>query len=128
MLFKAKVLIRLVSTLLSVQSNISKTEMEASEKEPERIRVQEIQGTDLSKASFAESVESGHSSHSDTAQIASKLGIVAPSLRMDSQCKYAAVARGDASIYMRIPVSETYQENIWVLFSINLELIFNIYI
>jgi 3'(2'), 5'-bisphosphate nucleotidase len=26
-----------------------------------------------------------------------------PSLRMDSQCKYAAIARGDASVYLRLP-------------------------
>lgn len=32
---------------------------------------------------------------------------------MDSQCKYTVVARGDANIYLRLPVSETYQENIW---------------
>ncbi|KAJ1939818.1 3'(2'),5'-bisphosphate nucleotidase [Linderina macrospora] len=32
---------------------------------------------------------------------------------MDSQCKYAAVARGDADIYLRLPVSETYVEKIW---------------
>ncbi|KAJ1896650.1 3'(2'),5'-bisphosphate nucleotidase [Coemansia sp. S17] len=32
---------------------------------------------------------------------------------MDSQCKYASVARGDAEIYLRLPVSETYVEKIW---------------
>lgn len=32
---------------------------------------------------------------------------------MDSQCKYACIGRGDASIYLRIPVSETYEEKIW---------------
>lgn len=32
---------------------------------------------------------------------------------MDSQCKYACIARGDASIYLRIPVSEAYKEKIW---------------
>ena len=32
---------------------------------------------------------------------------------MDSQCKYAAIARGDAEIYLRLPVSDTYEEKIW---------------
>lgn len=69
--------------------------------------------TDAKQASFCESVESGHSSHSDAADIASILGITAPPVRMDSQCKYAAIARGDASIYLRLPTSATYEEKIW---------------
>jgi 3'(2'), 5'-bisphosphate nucleotidase len=32
---------------------------------------------------------------------------------MDSQCKYSVVARGEANIYLRLPVSETYEEKIW---------------
>jgi 3'(2'), 5'-bisphosphate nucleotidase len=32
---------------------------------------------------------------------------------MDSQCKYAAVARGDASIYLRLPRDSSYRETIW---------------
>ena len=32
---------------------------------------------------------------------------------MDSQAKYAAVARGDASIYLRLPTRKDYQEKIW---------------
>jgi 3'(2'), 5'-bisphosphate nucleotidase len=32
---------------------------------------------------------------------------------MDSQCKYAAVARGDVSIYLRLPKDKSYQEKIW---------------
>jgi len=33
---------------------------------------------------------------------------------MDSQCKYAAIARGDASIYLRLPTRADYRERIWV--------------
>ncbi len=69
--------------------------------------------SDPAKARFCESVESGHSSHSDAEQIAQRLGITADSLRMDSQAKYAAVAMGHASIYLRLPTSKDYQENIW---------------
>lgn len=68
---------------------------------------------DLRKATFCESVEAGHSSHSDQAAIASRLEITRPSVRMDSQAKYASIARGAGDVYLRLPVSATYQEKIW---------------
>lgn len=68
----------------------------------------------VSEASFCESVEAAHSSHDDSAQIASLLGMTKPSLRMDSQCKYCSVSRGDADIYLRLPTRADYEENIWV--------------
>jgi 3'(2'), 5'-bisphosphate nucleotidase len=64
-------------------------------------------------ASFCESVESGHSNQDQSAQIAARLGITAEPYRIDSQCKYAAVARGDASIYLRLPTRADYREKIW---------------
>jgi len=68
--------------------------------------------SDPKDANFCESVESGHSSHSESGQIASLLGITRGAVRMDSQCKYAAIARGDASIYLRLSKA-TYHECIW---------------
>ena len=68
---------------------------------------------DSATSRFCESVESGHSSHDDAARIAEHLGITTEPLRMDSQAKYAAVARGDAQIYLRLPTSSEYRENIW---------------
>ena len=76
-----------------------------------RISVSEL--TDAREASFVESVESGHSSHGDAARIAELLGVEAPPVRIDSQCKYATVARGDAAIYQRLPTRKDYQEKIW---------------
>ena len=67
----------------------------------------------LSAARFCESVESGHSDHGHSAQIAERLGITTDPFRIDSQCKYAAVARGDASIYLRLPTRPGYTEKIW---------------
>ncbi|MEO0794523.1 MAG: 3'(2'),5'-bisphosphate nucleotidase [Verrucomicrobiota bacterium] len=64
-------------------------------------------------ARLCESVESGHSKHDWSAAIAERLGITGESVRMDSQCKYAAVGRGDASIYLRLPTRPGYQEKIW---------------
>ncbi|KAI0835116.1 3',5'-bisphosphate nucleotidase [Hypoxylon sp. FL0890] len=69
--------------------------------------------TDITAATFCESVEAGHSSHGDQAEIAKLLGITNPSVRMDSQAKYASIARGAGDIYLRLPVSATYQEKIW---------------
>jgi 3'(2'), 5'-bisphosphate nucleotidase len=62
---------------------------------------------------FCESVESGHSSHDWSGLIATDLGIHKEPVRMDSQCKYLAVARGDADLYLRLPTRKGYQEKIW---------------
>jgi 3'(2'), 5'-bisphosphate nucleotidase/inositol polyphosphate 1-phosphatase len=35
-----------------------------------------------------------------------------PSLKLDSQAKYGALSRGDASIFMRFP-DAAYREKIW---------------
>lgn len=70
---------------------------------------------DLSHAVVCESVDPGHSSHKEQSQIAKLLGIKTSSLRMDSQAKYAELTRGDAEIYLRLPVSMKYEEKIWVL-------------
>lgn len=68
---------------------------------------------DMASATFCESVEAGHSSQGEAAQIAQKLGITNPSVRMDSQAKYGSIARGAGDIYLRLPTSKTYQEKIW---------------
>ena len=64
---------------------------------------------------FAESVESSHGDFDAQGAVARAVGIVSPSLRMDSQVKYGAVARGDAALYLRLPSPEypDYRENIW---------------
>ena len=69
--------------------------------------------SDPEQARFCESVESGHSSHSDAAAVAARLGIERAPVRLDSQAKYAVVARGDADIYMRLPTRPGYVERIW---------------
>jgi len=68
---------------------------------------------DITQATFCESVEAGHSSHGDQAEIAKKLGMTKPSVRMDSQAKYASIARGAGDVYLRLPTSKTYVEKIW---------------
>jgi len=66
-----------------------------------------------SEARFCESVESEHSDQSGSARVAELLGIRREPYRIDSQCKYAAVARDDASIYLRLPTRADYREKIW---------------
>ena len=78
---------------------------------PTRINVTQVSKT--ADMRFCESVESGHSSHDWSGLIASELGIQLEPIRMDSQCKYLAVARGDADLYLRLPTRKGYQEKIW---------------
>ena len=64
---------------------------------------------------FAESVESTHSDLEAHAQIAQQVGIIDPPIRMDGQGKYGVLARGEASVYIRLPNPATpdYRECIW---------------
>jgi 3'(2'), 5'-bisphosphate nucleotidase len=68
---------------------------------------------DPAQARFCESVEAAHSAQGDAARIAEALGITHPPVRMDSQAKYAIVARGEAAIYLRLPTQGMYEEKIW---------------
>ena len=79
----------------------------------EATRVHTGTAVDWLDARLCESVESGHSSHSRSAQIADSLGITKEPIRLDSQAKYAVVARGQADIYLRLPTRKAYQEKIW---------------
>lgn len=75
------------------------------------VQVSDLDSSDAAR--FCESVESGHSDQGHSAKIATKLGIATEPVRMDSQAKYATVARGEASIYMRLPTRADYREKIW---------------
>lgn len=65
------------------------------------------------QARVVEGVESGHSSHELQSLIEKSLGITQPSVKLDSQVKYCAVADGDAEIYLRLPKNVDYREKIW---------------
>jgi 3'(2'), 5'-bisphosphate nucleotidase len=68
-----------------------------------------------SEASITESVEPDHADHLFHQRLAEKLNILKPSLRMDSQAKYGIVARGEATLYLRVPSPSEpgYKEKIW---------------
>lgn len=80
---------------------------------PQPIQVAEASDTDHMR--FVESVESGHGDQTQQKAVAAAAGITAPSIRMDSQAKYAAVAAGQAALYLRLPSPKTpdYREKIW---------------
>lgn len=64
------------------------------------------------------SVERAHSSQDDTARLldwmTAEHGVsVGEPARLDSQAKYAVVARGQASAYLRLPAKKGYVEKIW---------------
>lgn len=85
--------------------------MPLNDQNPQKVSVDSI--TRVSLARFCESVEKNHASHDQHKKIADALGIKAAPCRMDSQVKYAALARGDASIYLRLPRKTDYREKIW---------------
>ncbi len=72
-----------------------------------------VGGREPHQRKLVESVESGHSDHSASADIAKVLGITAEPERMDSQAKYAAVACGEADLYLRLPTRPGYVEKVW---------------
>jgi len=83
----------------------------SGEGEPVQVRVSEQ--PDPTMIRFCESVEAAHSSHGDAARIAEHLAIAAQPARLDSQAKYAVVARGEAEAYLRLPRDLKYKEKIW---------------
>eukprot|EP00262_Sarcandra_glabra_P010398 TRINITY_DN25671_c0_g1_i1.p1 TRINITY_DN25671_c0_g1~~TRINITY_DN25671_c0_g1_i1.p1 ORF type:complete len:441 (+),score=55.86 TRINITY_DN25671_c0_g1_i1:128-1450(+) len=74
------------------------------------IRVSSID--DPALATFCEPVEKSNSSHSFTAGLAQSVGLRKQPLRVYSMVKYAAIARGDAEIFMKFARSG-YKEKIW---------------
>ena len=81
---------------------------------PQNVRpIQARADVQLADAVFCESVEKAHTAQSRSSRIAEMLGVRAAPVRIDSQCKYAAVARGDADVYLRLPAKKGYVEKIW---------------
>lgn len=74
--------------------------------------------TTPSRLKVVEGVEKGHSSHSTQSEIKSKLGfddstVGNQTINLDSQVKYCVLASGQADIYLRLPINDTYREKIW---------------
>ncbi|KAG4305312.1 hypothetical protein PORY_001482 [Pneumocystis oryctolagi] len=67
----------------------------------------------LENARLCESFVSTHSALDIQKKIASVLNITQPSIRVDSQVKYAMLARGECDIYLRLPIDPNYREKTW---------------
>merc|ERR1712008_316025 len=67
---------------------------------PDKARYTESHGTSVVSA------------HAATAEVARSIGIQQPPLQMDSMAKYAAIACGQAHLYMRFR-PEKYREKVW---------------
>ena len=60
-----------------------------------------------------QSVEAAHSRLDETQRIAAHLKATGRPAQLDSQCKYAVVARNQADAYIRLPTRADYVEKIW---------------
>lgn len=92
-------------------------ELPADDPGAKPIKIQRLLHRDSDAISVCSSVEESHTS---SERIAAVLAAAAakgvkfrePS-RLDSQCKYAVVARGQADAYIRLPTKKGYVERIW---------------
>lgn len=98
--------------LLAAERGQGAASYAAYEDDPAPTAITASETTDPAEARFCESVESAHTAHGTAQEVAERLGITREPLRVDSQAKYAMVARGDAEIYLRLPRGD-YVENIW---------------
>jgi 3'(2'), 5'-bisphosphate nucleotidase len=69
--------------------------------------------SDPALARWCERVESSDRNHDLTAQVVERVGIRSAPDRLDSQAKYAVVARGESALYLRHSLSPTYREKVW---------------
>lgn len=81
-------------------------------------KIHMTQSTDPADLKVVEGVEKGHSSHSTQNQIKAQLDISADTvasktINLDSQVKYCVLAKGQADIYLRLPINDKYREKIW---------------
>ena len=83
---------------------------------PTQIRCNDVD--EGSPVSVCGSVEKAHSNADDTARILDYIQQqyghpTGEPVKIDSQCKYAVVARGQADAYLRLPTRKGYIERIW---------------
>jgi len=93
-------------------------EIPADDIDAEPVHIQRLEPDDGEPIRLCESAESEHTSHDASEEVLEKLGEPAPPARLDSQAKYAVVARGQADLYLRLPRPPKpgkgpYLEKIW---------------
>lgn len=70
---------------------------------------------EVRRARLVESVEAAHGNREVSQRLREALGMAGEAVCMDSQAKYAAVATGQAEVYLRFPNARTpdYRESVW---------------
>ncbi|HEB79704.1 MAG TPA: 3'(2'),5'-bisphosphate nucleotidase [Rhodospirillales bacterium] len=82
--------------------------------EPARERAIEVsKDADGPSMTFVESVEAAHADHGVHQALCRDLGVTRQPVRIDSQAKYAVVARGEASAYLRLQPDPEYRQKVW---------------
>ena len=94
------------------QYNISDLDSKNTLLEADAVRISCSHNSDLARIRTTESFEVRGFARQLNQQISAELKILVPSVKMDSQCKYAVVARGDSDLYLRLS-SASYAECIW---------------
>ncbi len=81
--------------------------------EPQQIHV--TNADEIDSRRLTESVETQHGNVALQEAIAQAVGLTSPTLRIDSQAKYGIVARGEATLCIRMPFFEYWdrKENTW---------------
>lgn len=88
-------------------------ELPANDAKAHPVHIRRLDPDEGEPIRMCESVEAAHSDHSASERVLEKLGEPAEPARLDSQAKYAVVARGQADIYLRLPSKKGYIERIW---------------
>jgi HAL2 family 3'(2'),5'-bisphosphate nucleotidase len=88
-------------------------EMPADDRAARPVRLTPISSGSGRAISLCTSVDESHSNLERTAEVMARVGPVREPSRLDSQAKYAVVARGQADAYLRIPTKKGYSEYIW---------------
>lgn len=65
------------------------------------------------KAVFCETARGSREAYLVSGRIRDGLGVETETVRMDSQCKYALVACGEADVFLRVPNAGGRRENVW---------------
>jgi 3'(2'), 5'-bisphosphate nucleotidase len=82
------------------------------------VHIRRLDPADDEPVRMCESAEAEHTSHDASERVIEMLGEPASPARLDSQAKYAVVARGQADLYLRLPRTPkpgkaAYLEKIW---------------
>ncbi len=88
-------------------------ELPADAPDAEALHIRRLEPAEGEPLRVCESVESEHSKQADTTRILALVGETGDPVRLDSQAKYAVVARGQAEAYLRLPTKKGYIEKIW---------------